>query len=1239
MSVPHEEFEVIAHLDQTFRTATTATAQAIEMMLRRSAERDRAAAQDLRAAAWADRQPRGSQGPRGSRGPVEYLTEEPSRVRTPQEREQLDQARVWLQGHDPAMAKAYERGFKRVGPFGKDTDRLEDLMLERARWGAQMEGGELGAAAPEGNLRHKMMDAVTFEYQQVVMPEGDANPDRGYAPTKAQTLAEMEHRERAWTVAREAAVAPEGRVQRELLAAWNAMTDSDRQDRFWAVYDSEPVRHVTVQIPLDAEGQPLVKRTEVTPAEAVANAVSDAKANLSAAEQERQEVIVAAKEMAALPSSGQTSRFLKEWAPRRSAAMEWDIEVTESTHARESVEHDFQSEVRDMAIMEGVGYGARPGERPTWFATLQSHDGDFQEQTVAIPAGDANVDRGSAPSQAQTLAEGAHRQEAWRIAKRTMPGEPDGWYRLSQAGREARFWDAYDAVETVPVSVPVDADGQPVLSREQIASEAVWAATEAARNTPTPTPNVNGADVTTPAAAAQEQEQRQRASSRAVSDAAPELRSMVIPAYRDNHDRGVAPSKAATPEEAQHRRQAWRIAQERWASTQPAGKGTQAAWNALDYKAKTDMYWKAYDTEQARSIGGGKVERGMSPSKASTPGEKEHRTKAWAMANARFASEHPELTPREAERAFKQLDWQDTALYYWPAYDDPASQPTNRNSTPSDTVSPQPAASPSSDASPAEPTDRQGPDRVTDDTVELPALSDADEPFDPYGDDARYGSDEPTVVLDAGDVQQQASRERSEDQQVVGQAEHVVADAVAVGAVAGIVGEEITQHGAEHGTGQETSRDRVVELNTAAAEFFRDQATPDSKGGSYLRERLGADVVNNARWQLGYAPEGWTNLTAHLRRTQAATDRELLDSGLGRESSRGTVIDTFRDRAMIGVRDVNGDTVGFVGRDLSGAPNAPKYTNTGHTPAYTKGEHLLGLHEAPQGAQLWRVEGPMDAIALTAAGDGKAAGIAPLGTALSNRQAELLVEHSGGKVWAALDNDAAGQKALVKDFDALGARGIDVRAVTLPGSDPAEIWQRDPDLLRRTVAAAEVWPNAGTMVLEAWAEEHREGLAAGLDSDIRAYHAKVDDVMSKVPSDEHGTVGLEAQAVLNSITHPRSTDTSTAELDSLSSSSSERSRNADSAENAESADIVPDAMTEAGSRTLGAYDRAAESRLDQVQDPEAVEARRVSGHGFSRSTTDMLQTRKDAPHVDLAPPSSALRQAQQQTIQRSHRMR
>jgi hypothetical protein len=100
---------------------------------------------------------------------------------------------------------------------------------------------------------------------------------------------------------------------------------------------------------------------------------------------------------------------------------------------------------------------------------------------------------------------------------------------------------------------------------------------------------------------------------------------------------------------------------------------------------------------------------------------------------------------------------------------------------------------------------------------------------------------------------------------------------------------------------------------------------------TYLRQR-GIDATDlPAHWKLGYAPPGWTRLVDTLR--GQFPDQALLDTGLARRSTRGTLIDTFRDRVIFPLHDADGHVAGFIGRDLSGDEAAPKYLPNGTDPA------------------------------------------------------------------------------------------------------------------------------------------------------------------------------------------------------------------------------------------------------------------------------------------------------------------
>jgi DNA primase len=99
-------------------------------------------------------------------------------------------------------------------------------------------------------------------------------------------------------------------------------------------------------------------------------------------------------------------------------------------------------------------------------------------------------------------------------------------------------------------------------------------------------------------------------------------------------------------------------------------------------------------------------------------------------------------------------------------------------------------------------------------------------------------------------------------------------------------------------------------------------------------------------WRIGYAPRGWTTLITYLR-GRGHHDVEIQAAGLARPSSRGTLIDHFRDRVMLPVHDEQGNLAGFIGRARPGSgPDVPKYLNTPETGSYKKGNLLFGLHQA-----------------------------------------------------------------------------------------------------------------------------------------------------------------------------------------------------------------------------------------------------------------------------------------------------
>ena len=237
----------------------------------------------------------------------------------------------------------------------------------------------------------------------------------------------------------------------------------------------------------------------------------------------------------------------------------------------------------------------------------------------------------------------------------------------------------------------------------------------------------------------------------------------------------------------------------------------------------------------------------------------------------------------------------------------------------------------------------------------------------------------------------------------------------------------------------------LVPVIDAAAAFFRSRLSGSWVPGYLARRGFSPDV--QLRWQAGYAPASWHSLTRHLQ-SLGIPDRLIEASGLARPSRRGTLIDTFRDRAILPIRTPDGTTIAFIGRALATASTGtPKYLNSPQTILYGKGSTLFGLCEARKalaaGAQPVIVEGPLDAIAVTTASQGCYAGVAPCGTAFTAAHAAALsraADLPARGVLVAFDPDRAGHAAAVRAYQILSPLTPQLTAVALPkDSDPASL--------------------------------------------------------------------------------------------------------------------------------------------------------------------------------------------------------
>lgn len=254
--------------------------------------------------------------------------------------------------------------------------------------------------------------------------------------------------------------------------------------------------------------------------------------------------------------------------------------------------------------------------------------------------------------------------------------------------------------------------------------------------------------------------------------------------------------------------------------------------------------------------------------------------------------------------------------------------------------------------------------------------------------------------------------------------------------------------------GEEDPFRHLHEANAFARQFFQENLSHQTLGGEARRYLTGRGVAEEAiqRFSLGYAPDDWRGLREAAGK-HGLEDAVLLEAGLLIQREEGKEpYDRFRNRVIFPIESVAGKVLAFGGRVLGASgKGVPKYLNSPESPVYHKGRVLYGLSWAKnairreEGALI--VEGYMDAVSLAA--NGLENVVAPLGTSMTEEQAQLLSRYCT-RVYLLFDSDPAGLRATFRAGDILLAAGLHPAVVTLPpGEDPDTIVRKDgPDAIR-----------------------------------------------------------------------------------------------------------------------------------------------------------------------------------------------
>ena len=259
---------------------------------------------------------------------------------------------------------------------------------------------------------------------------------------------------------------------------------------------------------------------------------------------------------------------------------------------------------------------------------------------------------------------------------------------------------------------------------------------------------------------------------------------------------------------------------------------------------------------------------------------------------------------------------------------------------------------------------------------------------------------------------------------------------------------------------REEKRRTLFDVMEMAAGFFRDKLH-ESEGAAaraYLRGR-GLSPAIQQEFGIGFAPESRNALKQYLASLGVEAEQmEACGLVVVREDNPVSY-DRFRDRIMFPIPDSRGRVIAFGGRAMR--PDAlAKYLNSPETELFHKSNVLYNFAKARKPAldrgQVIVAEGYMDVIALHAAGFENA--VAPLGTALTERQLELLWRMHQEPILC-FDGDGAGLKAAYRSVDLslpLLRPGNSVRYAMLPeGKDPDDlIRESGPQAMQEVIKSA-----------------------------------------------------------------------------------------------------------------------------------------------------------------------------------------
>lgn len=254
------------------------------------------------------------------------------------------------------------------------------------------------------------------------------------------------------------------------------------------------------------------------------------------------------------------------------------------------------------------------------------------------------------------------------------------------------------------------------------------------------------------------------------------------------------------------------------------------------------------------------------------------------------------------------------------------------------------------------------------------------------------------------------------------------------------------------GGAKKEKKDRLVEINEAAADFFVTQLSENPVAQKYLKNR-GLKNLTIEEWRIGFAPDSFDSLHPILE--ENFSKKEIVEASVAgvKEMGDDKLFDKFRNRIVFPIENHFAKIVAFTGRVLD--DSEPKYLNSSESPIFQKGAILFGFARAKNSIREQKfavlVEGQLDVISAHQK-DFKNV-VATSGTALTEMHLKAL-KNFVEKIIFCFDGDPAGVESTRRALEIAAVLDLDAQVAILPAEfkDPDEAIKKDPQIFSDAIA-------------------------------------------------------------------------------------------------------------------------------------------------------------------------------------------